>query len=99
MSRTRVLIVDDSALEVVGAASDPFQARSIIQTANPDGVTLDVEVPRITLRDHVPMVCLDGDRRVHTRWLPIALYGAQFPGCGWLARRSQRHPSIARHAR
>jgi two-component system chemotaxis response regulator CheB len=62
VSRSRVLIVDDSALvrqilreilssdsalEVVGAASDPFHAWSIIQTANPDVVTLDVEMPRM----------------------------------------------------
>jgi two-component system chemotaxis response regulator CheB len=62
MSRTRVLIVDDSALmrqllreilsqdpalEVVGAAHDPYQAWSIIQTAQPNVVTLDVEMPRM----------------------------------------------------
>lgn len=59
---TRVLIVDDSALvrkvmteilssdpsiEVVGAASDPHDARSMIKELNPDVLTLDVEMPRM----------------------------------------------------
>lgn len=58
----RVLIVDDSALmrdlltnilssdpdiEVVGAANDPYQARTMIKELNPDVVTLDVEMPRM----------------------------------------------------
>ncbi len=59
---TRVLIVDDSALvrkvmteilssdpgiEVVGAASDPHEARNMIKDLNPDVLTLDVEMPRM----------------------------------------------------
>ncbi|MEZ5411961.1 MAG: chemotaxis response regulator protein-glutamate methylesterase [Acidimicrobiales bacterium] len=59
---TRVLIVDDSALvrkvmteilssdpgiEVVGAASDPHEARTRIKELNPDVLTLDVEMPRM----------------------------------------------------
>lgn len=58
----RVLIVDDSALvrnilsqglnldpgiEVVGTASDPFQARDKIVQLHPDVLTLDVEMPRM----------------------------------------------------
>jgi two-component system chemotaxis response regulator CheB len=61
-NRTRVLIVDDSALvrqmltailsddptiEVVGAASDPYVARDLIKSLNPDVVTLDIEMPRM----------------------------------------------------
>lgn len=61
-SRTRVLIVDDSALmrqllstllaadpeiEVVGTAPDPFVAREKIKELNPDVVTLDVEMPHM----------------------------------------------------
>ncbi|EWY39822.1 chemotaxis protein [Skermanella stibiiresistens SB22] len=58
----RVAIVDDSALmrrmltealaaepgfEVVGHAADPFEAREMIKRANPDVLTLDVEMPRM----------------------------------------------------
>jgi two-component system chemotaxis response regulator CheB len=60
--RTRVLIVDDSAIvrkmladalrsepdiEVVGVASDPFVARDLILQHKPDVLTLDVEMPRM----------------------------------------------------
>ena len=60
--RTKVLIVDDSAivrklltealaaepdLEVVGTAPDPFVAREKILSLNPDVVTLDIEMPRM----------------------------------------------------
>jgi two-component system chemotaxis response regulator CheB len=60
--KTRVLIVDDSALmrqmltallsedpdiEVVDAAPDPLVARDMIKALNPDVVTLDVEMPRM----------------------------------------------------
>jgi len=62
VNKTRVLVVDDSALvrkvlteilssdpgiEVVGAASDPFVARDEIKRLNPDVLTLDVEMPRM----------------------------------------------------
>lgn len=60
--RTKVLVVDDSALirslltgiinrqpdmVVVGAAPDPIAAREMIRTLNPDVLTLDVEMPRM----------------------------------------------------
>jgi len=62
MKKSRVLIVDDSALmrqvlqqvlesdpdlEVVGTASDPYVARDKIKALNPDVITLDVEMPRM----------------------------------------------------
>jgi two-component system chemotaxis response regulator CheB len=62
MAKTRVLVVDDSALvrtmlasfinaqpdlECVGAASDPYVAREMIRNLNPDVLTLDVEMPRM----------------------------------------------------
>jgi two-component system chemotaxis response regulator CheB len=62
MSKTRVLIVDDSAIvrkllsealseekdiEVVGTAPDPFVARDKILTLKPDVLTLDIEMPRM----------------------------------------------------
>lgn len=60
--RIRVLIVDDSALmrqllgdllsgeddiEVIGVATDPLVARSMIKAHDPDVLTLDVEMPRM----------------------------------------------------
>src|ERR1700733_12608939 len=61
-SKIRVLVVDDSAIvrkmlsaslsnetdiEVVGTAPDPFVARDKILTLNPDVITLDIEMPRM----------------------------------------------------
>jgi two-component system chemotaxis response regulator CheB len=60
--KTRVVVVDDSALvrgllseiinrepdmECVGAASDPLIAREMIRNLDPDVITLDVEMPRM----------------------------------------------------
>ena len=60
--KTKVLIVDDSALvrslmteiinrapdlEAIGAASDPYVAREMIRTLNPDVLTLDIEMPKM----------------------------------------------------
>ena len=62
MKKTRVLVVDDSALirsvmtellssdpdvEVVGTAQDPYIARDKIKNLNPDVLTLDVEMPKM----------------------------------------------------
>ncbi len=62
MGKTRVLIVDDSAvirrvltdllsrdpdIEIVGTASDPLIARDQIEALSPDVLTLDVEMPRM----------------------------------------------------
>jgi two-component system, chemotaxis family, protein-glutamate methylesterase/glutaminase len=59
---SRVLIVDDSAIvrtmlsnilkaepdiEVVGLAADPFAARDLIESARPDVLTLDIEMPKM----------------------------------------------------
>lgn len=61
-SKINVLVVDDSALirkvmteiinhqrdmQCVGAAPDPFVARDMIKSLNPDVLTLDVEMPRM----------------------------------------------------
>ncbi len=60
--KTRVLIVDDSAvvrsvfaqelardpeIEIVGTAPDPFVARDMIVRLKPDVITLDIEMPRM----------------------------------------------------
>ncbi|HEY1405324.1 MAG TPA: response regulator, partial [Spirochaetota bacterium] len=62
MSRTRVLVIDDSAvvrkmisevlskeprIEVVATALDPFIAAEKIKTLHPDVLTLDIEMPRM----------------------------------------------------
>jgi two-component system chemotaxis response regulator CheB len=62
MKPIRVLIVDDSPtvqsvlkgiiareadIEVVGTASDPFEAKEVMQKVMPDVITLDVEMPRM----------------------------------------------------
>lgn len=62
MKKTRVLVVDDSALmrrlltdllnsddgiEVVGAAPDAYVAREKIKALDPDVLTLDIEMPRM----------------------------------------------------
>jgi two-component system chemotaxis response regulator CheB len=61
-SKTRVVVVDDSALvrgllaeiigrepdmTCIGAAADPLVAREMIRNLNPDVITLDVEMPRM----------------------------------------------------
>ena len=62
MAKTRVIVVDDSALvrslltEIInrqpdmvciGSAADPLVAREMIREMNPDVITLDVEMPRM----------------------------------------------------
>lgn len=62
MKRTRVIVVDDSALvrsllaeiinrqsdmECIGTANDPLVAREMIREMNPDVITLDVEMPKM----------------------------------------------------
>nr|WP_281175857.1 chemotaxis response regulator protein-glutamate methylesterase [Kiloniella spongiae] len=62
LTSIKVLIVDDSALmrelltallsqdptiEVVGSATDPYQARQMIKQLLPDVITLDIEMPRM----------------------------------------------------
>ena len=61
-NKTRVVVVDDSALvrgllaeiinrqndmTCIGAAADPLVAREMIRNLNPDVITLDVEMPRM----------------------------------------------------
>ena len=41
-------IANDPAIEVVGTAADPFQARDKILELEPDVMTLDVEMPRMS---------------------------------------------------
>ncbi len=43
----RAALSEDPRLVVVGEAGDPFEARDVIKSVNPDVLTLDVEMPRM----------------------------------------------------
>ncbi len=81
MSKIKVLIVDDSALmrqliseilssdpaiEVVGVAADPFQAREKILRLQPDVLTLDVEMPKM---DGLTFL----EKLMHGRPMPVVM--------------------------
>ncbi len=80
-SKTKVLIVDDSALirsvlreivdsqpdmEVVGVAPDPLVAREMIRERNPDVLTLDVEMPKMDGLDFL-------ERLMRLRPMPVVM--------------------------
>ncbi len=100
MARTRVLVVDDSAvmrqllsdilsrdpeLEVIGTAADPFVARDKIKALHPDVLTLDVEMPRMD-----GLSFLEKLMRAHP--MPVVMVsslteqGAATPARRWCAR-------------
>jgi two-component system, chemotaxis family, protein-glutamate methylesterase/glutaminase len=69
--KVRVLVVDDSstmrqllvaalssdpAIEVVGQAGDPIEARQAIKALNPDVVTLDIEMPNMNGLDFLEKI-------------------------------------------
>jgi len=71
MKPVRVLVVDDSAsmralicvtlssdpaIQVVGQAADPLEAREAIKALNPDVMTLDVEMPKMNGLDFLEKV-------------------------------------------
>ena len=81
MTKTKVLIVDDSALmrqllselirhdpqlDVVGAAGDPYIAWEKIKALNPDVLTLDVEMPRM---DGLAFL----EKLMHARPMPVVM--------------------------
>jgi two-component system chemotaxis response regulator CheB len=81
MAKTRVLIVDDSALvrsllteiinrepdmEAIGAAPDPLVAREMIRASNPDVLTLDVEMPKMDGLDFL-------ERLMRLRPMPVVM--------------------------
>lgn len=82
--KTRVLIVDDSALmrsllteminsaadmEVVGAAPDAPTAREMIKALNPDVLTLDVQMPKMDGLEFL-------DRLMRLRPMPVVMVSA-----------------------
>ncbi len=81
MSKTRVLVVDDSALirnlmkeiidkaddmETVGVASDPLVARELIRSLDPDVITLDIEMPKMDGLDFL-------ERLMRLRPMPVVM--------------------------
>lgn len=79
--RIKVLIVDDSALirqllieivnrqpdmVAVGAARDPYIAREMIRSLNPDVLTLDIEMPRMDGLDFL-------DKLMRLRPMPVVM--------------------------
>ncbi len=79
--KTKVLIVDDSALirsvlreiisdqpdmEVVGVAPDPLVARELIRQTDPDVLTLDVEMPKMDGLDFL-------ERLMRLRPMPVVM--------------------------
>lgn len=89
----RVLVVDDSAtvrnilsaelardpdIEVVGAAPDPYVAREMIATRQPDVLTLDVEMPRM---DGLTFL----RKLMHYRPMPVIIVSSLTPKGGEVA--------------
>ncbi len=81
MAKTRVVVVDDSALvrsllseiinretdmQCVGAAADPLIAREMIRGLNPDVITLDIEMPRMDGIDFL-------DKLMRLRPMPVVM--------------------------
>lgn len=81
MTKTRVLIIDDSALvrtllteiinrepdmHAIGAAPDPLVAREMIRALNPDVLTLDVEMPKMDGLDFL-------ERLMRLRPMPVVM--------------------------
>ena len=81
MSKTRVVVVDDSALvrsllaeiinrqpdmQCVGAAADPLVAREMIRELDPDVITLDIEMPRMDGLDFLA-------RLIRLRPMPVVM--------------------------
>ena len=81
MTKTRVVVVDDSALvrsllaeiinrqpdmQCVGAAADPLVAREMIRELDPDVITLDIEMPRMDGLDFLA-------RLIRLRPMPVVM--------------------------
>jgi len=85
MNRTKVLIIDDSALvrsvlteivnreadmQAIGSAPDPLVAREMIRALNPDVLTLDIEMPKMDGLDFL-------ERLMRLRPMPVVMVSTQ----------------------
>lgn len=84
LRRCRLMIVDDSAaivnvlrhglarhpeIEVIATASDAYEAREKIRTLDPDVITLDVEMPRMSGLDFL-------ERIMRLRPMPVVMFSS-----------------------
>ncbi len=102
-AKTRVLIVDDSAvvrrtfsevlardpeIEVVGTAPDPYVARDMIVEKKPDVVSLDIEMPRM---DGITFL----RKLMHHFPLPVVIVSSLTPKGGELALEAMSAGALA----
>lgn len=62
----RAMLQSNPAIEVVGEAGDPFEARELIRSLNPDVITLDVVMPRMDGLDFL-------ERLMRLRPMPVVM--------------------------
>jgi two-component system chemotaxis response regulator CheB len=62
----RQVINDTKGMMVVGEAGDPYEARQMIKDANPDVITLDIEMPRMNGLDFL-------DKIMRLRPMPVVM--------------------------
>ncbi|KAK0350635.1 hypothetical protein LTR94_028229, partial [Friedmanniomyces endolithicus] len=85
MAGTRVLVVDDSltmralisgaleripGVEVVGMADGAAEARSLVESAHPDVMTLDVEMPGMSGLDYLAEI-------METKPMPVIMFSTR----------------------
>lgn len=65
----RLALADDQEIEVVGVAGDAYQARELIKQLNPDVLTLDIEMPRMSGLDFL-------ERLMRLRPMPVIMFSS-----------------------
>lgn len=69
----RTIAAGDPRLQVVGEATDPYEARAAIKALSPDVLTLDVEMPRMSGLDFL-------DRLMRLRPMPVVMVSTRTQG-------------------
>ncbi|KAA2317145.1 chemotaxis response regulator protein-glutamate methylesterase [Pseudooceanicola sediminis] len=65
----RHALTEDREIEVVGVAGDAYQARDLIKQLNPDVLTLDIEMPRMSGIDFL-------ERLMRLRPMPVIMFSS-----------------------